>query len=104
MPAPDTIVLVHGFWVTPRSWENWVEHYEAKGYRVIAPAYPGFEIEVEALNADPTPIVEVAGARGSSSISSRSSGRSRTRRFSSVIRPVAWSRRCCSTTATARRR
>jgi len=21
--APDTIVLVHGFWVTPRSWEGW---------------------------------------------------------------------------------
>ena len=54
--APDTIVLVHGFWVTPRSWENWVTHYEAKGYTVIAPAYPGFEVEVEALNADPTPI------------------------------------------------
>jgi pimeloyl-ACP methyl ester carboxylesterase len=53
------IVLVHGFWVTPRSWENWVAHYEAKGHRVIAPAYPGFEVEVEALNADPTPILNV---------------------------------------------
>ncbi len=54
--SPDTIVLVHGFWVTPRSWEHWIPYYEAKGYRVIAPAYPGFEVEVEALNADPTPI------------------------------------------------
>ncbi|MFD1369049.1 alpha/beta hydrolase [Actinoplanes sichuanensis] len=53
------IVLVHGFWVTPRSWENWIAHYEAKGHRVIAPAYPGFEVEVEALNADPSPIVNV---------------------------------------------
>ncbi|GAA4059990.1 alpha/beta hydrolase [Nonomuraea soli] len=53
---PDTIVLIHGFWVTPRSWENWVAHYERKGFRVLAPAYPGFEVEVEALNADPTPI------------------------------------------------
>jgi pimeloyl-ACP methyl ester carboxylesterase len=53
---PDTIVLVHGFWVTPRSWEDWISYYEAKGYRVLAPAYPGFEVEVEALNADPTPI------------------------------------------------
>src|SRR5215213_2049948 len=43
MSAPDTIVLVHGFWVTPRSWEHWIAHYESKGYRVIAPAYPGFE-------------------------------------------------------------
>jgi pimeloyl-ACP methyl ester carboxylesterase len=57
--APDTIVLIHGFWVTPRSWEDWIAHYEAKGYRVLAPAYPGFEVEVEALNADPTPIESV---------------------------------------------
>jgi pimeloyl-ACP methyl ester carboxylesterase len=57
--SPDTIVLIHGFWVTPRSWEHWAAHYEAKGYRVLAPAYPGFEVEVEALNADPTPIEKV---------------------------------------------
>lgn len=56
--GPDTIVLVHGFWVTPRSWEEWKTHYEAKGYRVLTPAYPGFEVEVEALNADPTVIAE----------------------------------------------
>ena len=54
--TPDTIVLIHGFWVTPRSWEHWITHYEAKGYTVIAPAYPGFEVEVEALNADTSPI------------------------------------------------
>lgn len=57
--GPDTIVLIHGFWVTPRSWEHWITHYQAKGYRVLAPAYPGFEVEVEALNADPTPIERV---------------------------------------------
>lgn len=54
--APDTIVLVHGFWVTPRSWEQWITHYEQKGYRVLAPAYPGLEVEVESLNRDPSPI------------------------------------------------
>jgi len=54
--APDTIVLIHGFWVTPRSWEEWIAYYQDKGYRVLAPAYPGFEVEVEALRADPTPI------------------------------------------------
>jgi len=57
--TPDTIVLIHGFWVTPRSWEDWKARYEAKGYRVLAPAYPGFEVEVEALNADPAPIEQV---------------------------------------------
>ena len=54
--APDTVVLLHGFWVTPRSWEHWIDHYQARGFRVLAPAYPGFEVEVEALNADPSPI------------------------------------------------
>jgi len=57
--APDTIVLVHGFWVTPRSWEDWKARYEQAGYRVLTPAYPGFEVEVEALNADPAPIEAV---------------------------------------------
>src|ERR687898_598333 len=56
---PDTIVLIHGFWVTPRSWEEWIAHYGAKGFTVLAPAYPGFEPEVEALNADPTAIEQV---------------------------------------------
>jgi pimeloyl-ACP methyl ester carboxylesterase len=54
--SPDTIVLIHGFWVTPRSWEPWIAHYEQRGFRVLAPAYPGLEVEVEALNADPSPL------------------------------------------------
>jgi pimeloyl-ACP methyl ester carboxylesterase len=57
--TPDTIVLIHGFCVTPRSWEHWKARYEARGYRVLTPAYPGFEVEVETLNADPTPIKDV---------------------------------------------
>src|SRR3954466_14877181 len=59
MSTPNTIVLVHGFWVTPRSWEQWIAHYEAKGFTVLAPAYPGFDVEVEALNADTSPIEAV---------------------------------------------
>ena len=52
----STIVLVHGLWMTPRSWEHWIPYYEAKGHTVLTPAYPGFDVEVEALRADPTPI------------------------------------------------
>jgi pimeloyl-ACP methyl ester carboxylesterase len=60
MPAtPDTIVLIHGLWMTPRSWEGWIERYRSRGYEVIAPAWPGMEGEVEALNADPSPIAEL---------------------------------------------
>jgi pimeloyl-ACP methyl ester carboxylesterase len=54
--TPDTIVLIHGLWMTPRSWEHWIDWYESSGYRVLAPAYPGLEVEVEALRADPAPI------------------------------------------------
>jgi hypothetical protein len=64
--APDTIVLVHGLWVTSRSWEKWAERYENKGFRVLTSAYPDFEVEVEALNEDPSPI-ELRPSQGSSS-------------------------------------
>ena len=57
--GPDTVVLVHGLWMTPRSWEHWVAHYEARGYRVLAPAYPGFEVEVEALRESPQVITNL---------------------------------------------
>jgi pimeloyl-ACP methyl ester carboxylesterase len=51
-----TIVLVHGLWLTPRCWEHWISHYERQGHHVLAPAYPGLEVEVEALREDPSPI------------------------------------------------
>jgi pimeloyl-ACP methyl ester carboxylesterase len=57
--TPDTIVLIHGLWLTPRSWERWIDRYESRGYRVLAPAWPGMEAEVEALNADPSPIARL---------------------------------------------
>jgi pimeloyl-ACP methyl ester carboxylesterase len=57
--SPDTVVLIHGLWMTPRSWEQWVPYYESKGFRVVTPTYPGFEVEVEALNADPSPIASL---------------------------------------------
>lgn len=49
-------MLIHGLWMTPRSWQQWVKFYEARGFTVHAPAYPGLEVEVEALRKDPTPI------------------------------------------------
>src|SRR6266542_2403239 len=57
--APDTIVLVHGLWMTPRSWENWVPFYENQGYKVLTPGYPGFDVEVEALRANPSIIANL---------------------------------------------
>ncbi|MEV4808776.1 alpha/beta hydrolase [Micromonospora avicenniae] len=53
---PDTIMLIHGLWLTPRGWEHWIPHYRQAGYQVLAPAYPGLEVEVEELRSDPSPI------------------------------------------------
>jgi pimeloyl-ACP methyl ester carboxylesterase len=49
-----TIVLIHGLWMTPRSWENFRKYYEVRGFRVIAPAWPGMKGEVEHLRQDAT--------------------------------------------------
>ena len=48
MPDP-TIVLVHGNFVTKRSWDGWVARYEAKGYRCLAIEYPLRDEPVEVL-------------------------------------------------------
>jgi alpha-beta hydrolase superfamily lysophospholipase len=59
MNTPDTIVLIHGLWMTPKSWEQWVERYASRGYKVIASSWPGAEGEVEALRRDPSPLADI---------------------------------------------
>jgi pimeloyl-ACP methyl ester carboxylesterase len=51
-----TIVLIHGLWLTPRSWEGWIDRYQQAGYNVLAPSWPGLEGEVEAIRKDPSPL------------------------------------------------
>jgi non-heme chloroperoxidase len=48
----ETIVLVHGLWMTPLSWEQWVERFGERGHDVRAPAWPGMDRSVESLRAD----------------------------------------------------
>ncbi|WP_419686195.1 alpha/beta hydrolase [Serratia marcescens] len=58
----DTVVLIHGLWMTPLSWEHWITRYEQRGMRVIAPGYPGIEpgvAGVEALRRDPSPLANL---------------------------------------------
>jgi pimeloyl-ACP methyl ester carboxylesterase len=44
-----TILLIHGMFMTPLCWENWIPRYQDKGYHVIAPAWPGRDQPVEML-------------------------------------------------------
>ena len=44
-----TIVLIHGMFMNHTCWENWIPRYQAKGYRVIAPDWPGRDQSVATL-------------------------------------------------------
>jgi pimeloyl-ACP methyl ester carboxylesterase len=51
--ARPTIILIHGMWMTPRSWDAWVDHYSDRGYRAIAPGWPGVK-DPEETRKDPS--------------------------------------------------
>lgn len=85
--SKPTIMLIHGLWLTPRSWEGWIDRYKKTGYNVIAPPWPGLEGEVEAIRKDPSPLKGLKltrttplGRRGGKKLqTTQSSGRIRTR-------------------------
>lgn len=52
--AADTIVLIHGLWMTPLSWENWIQRYLAMGFNVLAPAWPGLDGDITEIRRDPS--------------------------------------------------
>ncbi|MFJ9559874.1 alpha/beta hydrolase [Streptomyces fuscichromogenes] len=60
--APDTIVLIHGLWMTPLAWEHWAARYEVRGFTVLTPGYPGIEAGeagLAALRQDASAIARV---------------------------------------------
>ncbi|MEO7079060.1 MAG: alpha/beta fold hydrolase, partial [Rhodococcus sp. (in: high G+C Gram-positive bacteria)] len=44
---------------TPLSWEHWVARYSDFGYRVLAPAWPGMEGDIEELRRNPASIANL---------------------------------------------
>lgn len=56
------IVLIHGLWMTPLSWEHWIDRYERRGHTVVAPPWPGMEAGVEELRRDPSGIARLGVA------------------------------------------
>jgi pimeloyl-ACP methyl ester carboxylesterase len=55
----QTIVLIHGLWMTSLSWEKWVKRFTDLGYRVIARSWPGMDGEIDELRRDPSPIARL---------------------------------------------
>ena len=54
-----TIVLIHGAWVTPKSWEPFRSWFTERGYHCVAPAWPGKDRPIEEIRADPTPLIDL---------------------------------------------
>ena len=55
----NNVVLIHGLWMTPLSWEQWANHYTQRGYSVYAPSWPGMERDVRALRRAPESYADI---------------------------------------------
>ena len=54
-PPRSTIVLIHGLWMTPLSWQGWKQRFEARGSKVLAPGWPGVDNrDVDEIRQDPS--------------------------------------------------
>jgi alpha-beta hydrolase superfamily lysophospholipase len=50
--ARTPLMLIHGAWLSARSWENFADHFGEQGFDVSAPEWPRKEGDVEALRAE----------------------------------------------------
>ncbi len=80
------IVLIHGLWMTPLSWQGWKERFESRGHNVLAPGWPGIDDrDVQAIREDPR--------RWRASASRRSPTTTRRSSAASTHRPSSWATR-----------
>ncbi len=55
MSSKPPIVLVHGLWMTPKSWNTWAERFRAAGHQVLTPGWPGIDDRAVAdIRRDPS--------------------------------------------------
>src|SRR5919204_401650 len=47
------VVLIHGLWLLPSSWDNWVGFFEEAGYAGLTPDWPDDPETVEQARANP---------------------------------------------------
>ena len=47
------VVFIHGLWLLPSSWDNWVGLFEENGYAGITPSWPDDPESVEEARANP---------------------------------------------------
>lgn len=61
--ATNNIVLIHGLWMTPLSFEFWTYHYSERGFQVVAPSWPGMDRDIRALRRFPESYADLGIAR-----------------------------------------
>jgi pimeloyl-ACP methyl ester carboxylesterase len=47
------VVFIHGLWLLPSSWDNWVGLFEENGYAGVTPVWPDDPDSVEEARANP---------------------------------------------------
>jgi non-heme chloroperoxidase len=47
------VVLIHGLWLLPGSWDSWAVFFEEAGYAAVSPGWPGDPESVEEAKANP---------------------------------------------------
>lgn len=46
----ETVVFIHGMYLTPITWSNWETHFQSMGYKTFSPAWPLHDLPVYDLN------------------------------------------------------
>ena len=59
MTDQQSVVLIHGLFLTKSSWQGWVDRYTSRGFNVLAAAWPGLDRSVAELRADPSPLIDL---------------------------------------------
>src|SRR5262245_59111240 len=47
------VIFIHGLWLLPSSWDNWVAVFEEAGYVALTPDWPDDPPTIEAARAEP---------------------------------------------------
>jgi non-heme chloroperoxidase len=56
MESTKTIVFIHGLWIHTSSWQQWMDYFNAQGYKTLNPGWPGDSSTVAECRANPESI------------------------------------------------
>jgi pimeloyl-ACP methyl ester carboxylesterase len=54
----NPVLFIHGLWLHARSWDDWIDRFEAAGYTASAPGWPGDPDSVKEARDNPDSIAD----------------------------------------------